>query len=77
MLFASQFYERMRHYEEQEQRRRHELTEKTRHEQSELIEKCLAGEYKLKSSQDDIDYNALEGLLFDALVPPLVVYEPV
>ena len=40
MLFASQFYEQMRQYEELEQRRRQELTENTRHEQSELIERC-------------------------------------
>ena len=56
-----QFFDRLQLFEEESLRHKQELSERTYKETSELLEKQLAGQFKLSNPADDDFYNALQG----------------
>ena len=72
--FSLQFLSRLKQQEDDSVRHKQQLTEKTYKEVSEIIEKKLAGEFKLCSGQEDDMRCAIKGskLLHD-IIPALCV----
>ncbi|KAL5009495.1 hypothetical protein ScPMuIL_011800 [Solemya velum] len=65
----SEFFERLQMFEEESQRHRQELYEKTMREIREEIERKLAGEHKLSKQEEEI-YDALRDVSLPALFMP-------